>query len=546
MRILIVLAFAAAALMAIACTDEAEETPTPTAAAVGTPAPTPVATPPPTPEPTPVSTPTALPTPEPTPEPTLAPTPPPTPEPTPVSTPTALPTPEPTPEPTLAPTPEPTPEPTPSESPPTEEPTLQVSAAGMDISAYLEVIRADLPDSFTASTRQAELDCMRDALGDDRFQELKTGVEASDQERTLAAACLGVDSITYAISAGRGILDPAAESCIRERLPEADLASLLDPINRGEVSPDLFTASECLFQAATVREYMNVFPAELVELTPRTTQCIEERLAGAHISHIAQLYVLNQGGEPTGDMRETFVKTTATAHSAFLCLNSEERAAWIDNEIGQNVPGLEVWLCVYETLDSLGPHGLEQIPEMILTGDPSPIMLQVFSDCGFEFPEPDPQEGETEDDPELSFYGARSEESGLPKRLSDLLGTPVVLHFWIPDCGPCMEDIHNLVVLYYSGKWEGIHFVGVQISGTRDEGEGLAIREAISYPLAFDVGGHLSMVYDIAALPTTILLDADHRVVGRWVGVLDVDDLAERLDQHTGPTNPPSTPTPSP
>ncbi len=145
----------------------------------------------------------------------------------------------------------------------------------------------------------------------------------------------------------------------------------------------------------------------------------------------------------------------------------------------------------------------------------------------------------------LHFYETRAGES-LPQRLSDLLGTPVVLMFWFPGCDPCMTDLQNIGSVYRGLRWGGVRFIGVQTYGFPQEGQEIVDELALSYDFVFDDHGEASRLYGVVHVPMTVVLNADHTVAGWLKGGLSLGGLRDLLESTLGSSLPPPTATPTP
>lgn len=123
--------------------------------------------------------------------------------------------------------------------------------------------------------------------------------------------------------------------------------------------------------------------------------------------------------------------------------------------------------------------------------------------------------------------------------LADLEG-PVVVNFWASWCGPCAQEMPELVRLhrYYADK--GVSFVGVDVRDQRGEARRFLEQYDTPYPSWFDPPGEIAADFGgIAptALPSTLVLDAQHRVAARFVGAVTyarVQQVLQPLLARTG------------
>lgn len=120
--------------------------------------------------------------------------------------------------------------------------------------------------------------------------------------------------------------------------------------------------------------------------------------------------------------------------------------------------------------------------------------------------------------------------AGAPLRtaLAAARGRPVVLHFWGTWCEPCREEIPALSRYAQDQADARLAFITVAV---RDQSEAVEtfLREAGAVlPVLHDGDQALIHALGVYVMPTTLVLDARHRVRWRSVGALDWDDATVR------------------
>lgn len=102
--------------------------------------------------------------------------------------------------------------------------------------------------------------------------------------------------------------------------------------------------------------------------------------------------------------------------------------------------------------------------------------------------------------------------------LSDFRGKPIVLNFWASWCTPCRQEMPNLERIWKEFRDQGLVVLGIDVLD--DEKDAAAFLKAlnITYPNVFDPDQTRMRLYRVAALPTTILIDREHRQRDRFVG----------------------------
>jgi thiol-disulfide isomerase/thioredoxin len=128
--------------------------------------------------------------------------------------------------------------------------------------------------------------------------------------------------------------------------------------------------------------------------------------------------------------------------------------------------------------------------------------------------------------------------AGSAQRLSDLRGKPVVLNFWAGQCPPCRVEMPEFQG-FYEDFQARIAVLGIDVGaftdlGSRDDARRLVTELGVSYPTGFTEDQRVIKLYQVYAMPTTIFIDANGKLVKRWNGVLNRDALtamAEHLLQ---------------
>jgi thiol-disulfide isomerase/thioredoxin len=100
-------------------------------------------------------------------------------------------------------------------------------------------------------------------------------------------------------------------------------------------------------------------------------------------------------------------------------------------------------------------------------------------------------------------------DSGSNLRLSELRGDVVMINFWASWCGPCREEMPLLDEIHQRYKPLGFTVLGVNVEEDSRAAKALLEQIPVSFPILFDNDSTVSKLYDVRAMPSTILVDRD-------------------------------------
>jgi thiol-disulfide isomerase/thioredoxin len=94
-------------------------------------------------------------------------------------------------------------------------------------------------------------------------------------------------------------------------------------------------------------------------------------------------------------------------------------------------------------------------------------------------------------------------------RLQEQLGNVVLINFWASWCGPCREELPYLEELQQEYADLGFTVLAVNVDEDPSKADILLNDIAVTFPVLFDVNDDVSKLYDVQAMPTTVIVDRD-------------------------------------
>ena len=107
---------------------------------------------------------------------------------------------------------------------------------------------------------------------------------------------------------------------------------------------------------------------------------------------------------------------------------------------------------------------------------------------------------------------ALKSSSGENLRLSEYRGDVVMINFWATWCGPCRQEMPLLDELYSRYQRVGFNLLGVNIDDDSSRAMDMIDELGVSFPVLFDSSKEVSRLYQVDAMPVTIIVDRDGNV----------------------------------
>ena len=91
--------------------------------------------------------------------------------------------------------------------------------------------------------------------------------------------------------------------------------------------------------------------------------------------------------------------------------------------------------------------------------------------------------------------------------LSDYRGEVVMINFWATWCGPCREEMPHLEALHQRYSSLGFRLLGVNVEEDSRLSDRFLAETPVTFEILFDPQNRVSDLYDVIAMPSTVLVD---------------------------------------
>lgn len=102
--------------------------------------------------------------------------------------------------------------------------------------------------------------------------------------------------------------------------------------------------------------------------------------------------------------------------------------------------------------------------------------------------------------------------AGPTVNLDQYKGQVVMINFWASWCGPCRQEMPLLDQLYQQYADLGFALLGVNVEENPADAERMLKDTPVTFPILFDAENTVSQLYDVTAMPSTVIVDRDGNV----------------------------------
>ncbi len=102
---------------------------------------------------------------------------------------------------------------------------------------------------------------------------------------------------------------------------------------------------------------------------------------------------------------------------------------------------------------------------------------------------------------------ALKSSTGENLRLSEFRGDVVMINFWATWCGPCRQEMPLLDELYNRYERVGFNLFGVNIDDDSRRAMAMIEELGVDFPVLFDDRKEVSRLYEVEAMPVTVIVD---------------------------------------
>jgi peroxiredoxin len=97
--------------------------------------------------------------------------------------------------------------------------------------------------------------------------------------------------------------------------------------------------------------------------------------------------------------------------------------------------------------------------------------------------------------------------SGQQVSLAQFKGDVVMINFWASWCGPCRQEMPLLDSIYRKYKDMGFELIGVNVEPDSKAANAWLKVTPVTYPVLYDPQSQVSQLYQVQAMPTTVIID---------------------------------------
>jgi len=96
--------------------------------------------------------------------------------------------------------------------------------------------------------------------------------------------------------------------------------------------------------------------------------------------------------------------------------------------------------------------------------------------------------------------------------LAQYKGQVVMINFWASWCGPCRQEMPLLEGIYKKYNKLGFTMLGVNVEPDSNAANAWLKETPVSFPILYDTESKVSKLYDVAGMPTSVIIDRAGKV----------------------------------
>ena len=129
-----------------------------------------------------------------------------------------------------------------------------------------------------------------------------------------------------------------------------------------------------------------------------------------------------------------------------------------------------------------------------------------------------------------SLSGTDLMDPAQTRSLDEFAGQVVVINVWGQWCAPCRSEIGQLQQVYDATRADGVAFLGIDVrDNNREAAQDFVVDRKVTFPSIYDPSMRTMIAfggkYPTTVIPSTIVLDREHRVAAVFLRELLAPDL---------------------
>jgi thiol-disulfide isomerase/thioredoxin len=110
------------------------------------------------------------------------------------------------------------------------------------------------------------------------------------------------------------------------------------------------------------------------------------------------------------------------------------------------------------------------------------------------------------------------DEKDLALTVADYKGKVLLIDFWATWCGPCVQELPNVLKAYEKYHGKGLEIIGISLDQSEQKLKTFLKEKNVTWQQYFDGKGwsnKLAAKYGVQSIPATYLLDGEGKIIGK-------------------------------
>lgn len=122
--------------------------------------------------------------------------------------------------------------------------------------------------------------------------------------------------------------------------------------------------------------------------------------------------------------------------------------------------------------------------------------------------------------------------NGETENLSDYKGKVIFINFWASWCGPCKQEMPDFQKAYQNIDSDSFEIFAINAGEDASTVKNFVNNYNYDFPIYLDEKAKYSKMYNVRAIPTTLIIDSNYKIANVHIGILTEKKINEYFKKY--------------